>query len=51
MKVEEPLFDYINPSVKYEIVNGDALPTLSRFPNGHFDLIVTSPPYNLGKKY
>ncbi|MCE7923956.1 MAG: site-specific DNA-methyltransferase [Haliscomenobacteraceae bacterium CHB4] len=51
MDVKEPLFDYINPDIDYQIINGDCLTVLSKFPEGKFDLIITSPPYNIGKSY
>ncbi|MFO7891881.1 MAG: site-specific DNA-methyltransferase [bacterium] len=51
MKVKEPLFDYIDPKIKYEIINNDCLKVLKKVENEKFDLIVTSPPYNLGKSY
>lgn len=49
--VKEPLFDYISPNVQHSIIKGDSLSELSNFPNGKFDLIITSPPYNIGKVY
>jgi DNA modification methylase len=51
MKVKELLFDYINPSIEYRILNMDAYHALGVIPNGKFDLIITSPPYNIGKEY
>ncbi len=51
MKVKEPLFDYINPSVDYQIKKGDCLNVLKKIDDGKFDLILTSPPYNVGKSY
>ncbi len=51
MKVKEPLFDYINPQIKYSIENGDALKVLKTFETEKFDLVITSPPYNIGKSY
>ena len=33
------------------IEHSDNLEFMSKFPDGHFQMIVTSPPYNLGKKY
>ena len=36
---------------KHNIINGDALKELKKIPNGKFDLIMTSPPYNVGKSY
>ena len=51
MRVKEPLFDYINPDTDYTIKNGDCLTVLKKIENGKFDLILTSPPYNVGKSY
>lgn len=51
MKVEEPLFDIINPEIDYSIKNGDCLKILKKVEDGKFDLILTSPPYNVGKSY
>ena len=33
------------------LLNGDCLQTLSTLPASSFDLVVTSPPYNLGIAY
>jgi DNA modification methylase len=51
MKAKEPLFDYISTENEFQIVNGDSLKTLKSIENGKFDLIITSPPYNVGKSY
>ncbi len=51
MKAEEPLFDFINPQTDYVVKNGDCLNILKRLKDGKFDLILTSPPYNIGKSY
>lgn len=51
MKVKEPLFDLISPDTDFQIKNGDCLPVLNRIEDGKFDLIITSPPYNVGKSY
>ncbi len=51
MKAKEPLFDYITPSTGYQIKNGDCLTILKEMEDSHFDLILTSPPYNIGKSY
>lgn len=51
MKVKEPLFEYISPDTDYQILNGDSLKVLNGIENGKFDLIITSPPYNIGKSY
>ncbi len=51
MKVKEPLFDYINPDTEYVIKIGDCLTVLKKIEDCKFDLILTSPPYNVGKSY
>lgn len=51
MKAKEPLFPYINPSIDFSIINGDAYQLLKEFEDQKFDLIITSPPYNIGKSY
>jgi DNA modification methylase len=51
MKAKEPLFDYINPENKYEVLLGDSLSVLKSIDSNKFDLIITSPPYNIGKSY
>lgn len=51
MEAREPLFDYISPVIKKQIINGDSLQELKKFEGGKFDLIITSPPYNVGKSY
>lgn len=51
MKVKEPLFDYINPNTSHDVRNGDCLDVLKNVADGKFDLIITSPPYNIGKSY
>ncbi len=51
MKVKEPLFEYISPDTDYQILNGDSLKVLNGIEDGKFDLIITSPPYNIGKSY
>lgn len=51
MKVKEPIFDYVNPGIDYQIKKGDSLTVLKKIEDGKFDLILTSPPYNIGKSY
>jgi DNA modification methylase len=51
MKVEEPLFDYIKRDTCFKILNDDCLSALKKIENAKFDLILTSPPYNVGKSY
>jgi len=36
---------------EYELIHGDALEHLRNFDDNTFDLIITSPPYNIGKEY
>jgi len=51
MKVKEPLFEYISPQINYHVKNGDSLSVLKNIEDSKFDLIITSPPYNIGKSY
>ncbi len=51
MKVKEPLFEYISSDISHNIINGDSLKVLKGIEDGKFDLIITSPPYNIGKSY
>jgi len=51
MKAKEPLFDYVDKSIDYKIINGDSKKELEKFDDKKFDLIITSPPYNVGKEY
>ena len=51
MEVNEPLFDYINPTTRHEMIHGECIDVLKRLKDGQFDLIITSPPYNVGKSY
>lgn len=51
MKAKEPLFEYISPEIDYQIKEGDSLTVLKKMEDGKFDLILTSPPYNIGKSY
>lgn len=51
MNIDDPLFDLINPNTHYEIKKGDCLQILKNVESKKFDLIITSPPYNIGKSY
>ena len=51
MQSVEPLFDYIHQDVCYEMQNSDCLTALKKIENEKFDLVLTSPPYNVGKSY
>ncbi|MDP4265236.1 MAG: DNA methyltransferase [Bacteroidota bacterium] len=51
MKGTEQLFEHLDPAVDYAIKKGDSLTVLKGVENGKFDLIITSPPYNVGKSY
>jgi len=50
MKLKEPIFEYINSEVKYEVINADCYNHLLSESSEKFDLIITSPPYNIGKE-
>jgi adenine-specific DNA-methyltransferase len=51
MTLKEPLFDFISPDTDYAIKNGDCLTVLKKIEDSKFELILTSPPYNVGKSY
>ena len=51
MKAKEPLFKYIRPDISHNVINGDCLNVFKGIEDGKFDLIITSPPYNVGKSY
>jgi len=51
MKIKEPLIEFIDPSISYEIINADALIYLKKEKKEKYDLVITSPPYNIGKSY
>jgi adenine-specific DNA-methyltransferase len=50
-KVKEPLFEYFDPLIKYQIINDEAFQSLKNIEKEKFELIITSPPYNIGKSY
>src|SRR5437868_5845431 len=37
--------------IQFELVHGDCIEGMSRLPEKSVDVVVTSPPYNLGIKY
>jgi adenine-specific DNA-methyltransferase len=49
--VKEPLFEYLSTNISHQIIKGDSLSVLKKTEDNRFDLIVTSPPYNIGKSY
>lgn len=53
MKVEEPIEEIIKQLYKTEnkMILGDTYGTIKTFEDQKFDLIITSPPYNVGKEY
>jgi len=51
MQFIEPLFEYIRQDVCFEMQNNDCLKILKKIESQKFDLILTSPPYNVGKSY
>src|SRR5690606_18560824 len=38
-------------SAEYKLLHGDAQEEIASYPSGHFKLVITSPPYNIGKEY
>ena len=51
MKLQTSLFDYPALKTQYQVQCGDALELLKAQESDKFDLIITSPPYNIGKSY
>jgi len=51
VKVKETLFEYIKHDISHNVICGDSLKVLKGIEDGKFDLIITSPPYNVGKSY
>jgi len=53
MEVKEPIEEIINQLyvAKSQMVLGDTFETLKSFDDQKFDLVITSPPYNVGKEY
>jgi DNA modification methylase len=51
MKAKEPLFDYVNADLQSQVYNGDSYKILKTLHDKTFDLIISSPPYNIGKSY
>src|SRR2546426_1674205 len=48
----DPVFDLAyRPNARIVLVQGDSLETLRALPAGVAKLIITSPPYNIGKEY
>lgn len=43
--------DHYDPSANAVIFQGDCLDLLKQVPDGRLQLVVTSPPYNIGKEY
>ncbi len=53
MKVKEPIDEfpnYLYPNTG-KIIQGDTLNQLKKMESNRFDLVITSPPYNIGKEY
>lgn len=50
-KTIRPIYSGEVEKSKYEIYNGDSLEVLKNIKDKKFDLIITSPPYNVGKSY
>lgn len=51
MELIEPLFGYTSSGSESKIIHGESLQELGKFDDEKFDLIITSPPYNIGKSY
>ncbi|MCL4548970.1 MAG: site-specific DNA-methyltransferase [Bacteroidetes bacterium] len=53
MKVKEMTFEFHEKLFKsdYKVILGDTLENLHKIEDEKFDLVITSPPYNVGKEY
>ncbi|MDR3250341.1 MAG: site-specific DNA-methyltransferase [Tannerella sp.] len=51
MQTQMSLFNHVSSGTHVEIRNDDCLSVLEKTENNKFDLILTSPPYNVGKSY
>ena len=53
MKVKEMTFEFPEKLYKsnYKLILGDTLENLHKIEDEKFDLVITSPPYNVGKEY
>ena len=51
MRAVDSLFEYPKQDIHFEMFNNDCLTILEKIENEKFDLILTSPPYNVGKSY
>lgn len=45
------IFDVLDSSVDGNLIHGDSLEEMKNLESGTIDLIITSPPYNIGKEY
>jgi adenine-specific DNA-methyltransferase len=43
--------DHFDPTADFILFPGDCLDLLANIPDKHVNLVVTSPPYNVGKAY
>jgi DNA modification methylase len=52
-KVQEPFQELTKElyPANYELIHGDTFENLRRIGDGKYDLVITSPPYNIGKEY
>ncbi|MCL4379017.1 MAG: hypothetical protein M1160_01675 [Candidatus Marsarchaeota archaeon] len=50
MKVNSNALEKLHPQLDY-VYYGDCLEYMRRMPNSCVDLIITDPPFNIGKKY
>jgi site-specific DNA-methyltransferase (adenine-specific) len=48
---ESNFFDHFSPVTKFDLRLEDCVAGMAKLPTEHVDLVVTSPPYNLGIRY
>ncbi|MDE0471945.1 MAG: DNA methyltransferase [Ekhidna sp.] len=51
--VKEPFTEFIEEMypAQHQMIKGDTLSELKKMDSEKFDLVITSPPYNVGKEY
>lgn len=51
MQKKEKMMQFFDLKTDFSVINGDVASELEKIPDNTFNLILTSPPYNIGKSY
>lgn len=49
--IQKPIYDHFSPAAEIIFAQGDSFDILKQCPNNFAQLIISSPPYNIGKEY